>query len=52
MATDMAKQQVEKAVTERLLGGGAQKGAAGGTTKDTGKSGGGLGDALKGLFGR
>jgi AsmA protein len=44
MATDAAKQQVEKAITERLLGGGAKK--------DSGGGGGSLRDSIKGLFGR
>ena len=53
MATDMAKQQVEKAVTERLLGGGTKKDAGtGGASKDAGKGGTSLRDGLKGLFGR
>jgi hypothetical protein len=52
MATDVAKQQVQKALTERLLGGGAKKDApAGAAPKDAGKSGG-LRDSIKGLFGR
>jgi AsmA protein len=52
IATDVAKQQVQKALTERLLGGGAKKDApAGAAPKDAGKSGG-LRDSIKGLFGR
>jgi AsmA protein len=51
MATEAVKQQVEKAVTDRLFGGsGAKKdGSSGGSGKDATR---GLRDGIKGLFGR
>ena len=53
MATEAVTQQVQKTLTERLLGGGAKKDAPAGTApKDAGKSGGSLRDSIKGIFGR
>lgn len=47
MATDVAKKKVQDAVTGRI-----QERLGGGAAKDATKSGGGLQDAIKGLFGR
>ena len=54
MVTEAAKQQVEKVITDRLLGSGGPKkdGTSAGAGKEGGRSGSVLRDSIKGVFGR